>query len=148
MATPNLNLDVLSDANKVTTADWNANWAKIDTWAGLFKNRITDSGTSGIWKWYKYEDGTMECFGQTAPANLAVTGNSAPYYVATANAALPPGFIEKPKVFLQSASFGMIGVTHNPTTSTTTNIALIYWDLVSHASDSCSAHIHCLGKWK
>lgn len=35
--------------------------------------RITDSGTSGIWSWRKWSDGTVECWGRTNTQSYVVT---------------------------------------------------------------------------
>lgn len=62
-----------------STSETNAssikNATNLNTRASALEAKVyvVSSGTSGIWKWKKWSDGTAECYGQTSNASAAVT---------------------------------------------------------------------------
>lgn len=148
MATENLGMIEMTDADMVGTADLMENFNIIDAFAGLFKDKVIESGTSGIWDMLKLENGLMVCAGKSTSFSATFTGSPIATAYSDNIAAFPAGFIAKPKVWLSLHSdqaYNWIGGWESQTTS-----AKVAASFLSNTAGtrSLSVTILAIGRWK
>ena len=117
---------------------------------------IIEEGTSGIWTYRKWSDGTSECWGKSA-VNSAFTVWSAPiYYTSTyiARQNFPSGlFIETPKLVatLGSSSGNDGWIANDSTNFTNANSSGRFYMLRVGApttSATYEVNLYAIGKWR
>lgn len=112
---------------------------------------IVESGTSGIWKYRKWTDGTAECWGRTAAKNYAVTS---PYvngwYANLDQITFPSGlFVDAPIVNATRAETGSGAALLFPSLHTVTSTGFKgFIGSVSSGTYSVSLSIMAKGRWK
>ena len=110
---------------------------------------VVKTGTSGIWTYRKWSDGTAECWGTWSGnlTNYATVTTSMYAYCASVN--FPSGLFTSAPVPTYSAfcngGFALTGTQTNSLTKTASS-----YYLVSSASGTfpCKFHIYAIGKWK
>ena len=112
---------------------------------------VTEQGTSGIWRYRKWNSGIAECWG-TYSASIQVTTSAAPYggyRSAQLNAPnYPSGLFTAAPVVTMTASHSQGYWVNNVADGTSTN-AKFYLSCGSSLSAATrGVHIHAMGKWK
>ena len=108
---------------------------------------VVESGTSGIWTYRKWSDGTSECWG-------IWSGTLSYYYSANGFGGYNSGSIPFPSgVFNASPTVTADGAIGNGfyvgsiPTATSTYVSVIAMG-TALGTVSCMFHIHAMGKWK
>lgn len=115
----------------------------------ILGHAIMEQGTSGIWTYRKWADGTAECWAYT---NKSVTGVNTPapfsgYNYDCGAFAFPTGlFIAVPSATVN----GRKGGNYTCVSYVNASITQIAIELQSSISgtDTCHLYIHAIGKWK
>ena len=109
---------------------------------------IIEQGTSGIWHYRKWSDGTAECWGTMVTGNISVSALSGFYGGTSACDAFPTDlFITKPQVFVNCETWGSgyhLAYAYN-VTKDRCRLGGIRND---GNSSPMTANIHAIGKWK
>ncbi len=114
---------------------------------------IVESGTSGIWTYRKWSDGTAECWGKTAAKTYSFTAQSGNGYYTSESQTLPSGlftsstvgFAERLQGTGSSPSNSLM--TINISSLTTTTISYFVQSTYS-GSQSLAISLYIIGKWK
>lgn len=111
---------------------------------------IIEEGTSGIWTYRKYSDGTAECWGKAGATVNVTTAWGYLYYGSIAVPNFPFTFSAIPisSMTLHSTSgSAMLGA--NTVGVSTTNVGNIYvYSAGNMPSLWCTIDVHTVGKWK
>ena len=113
---------------------------------------VIESGTSGIWTYRKWSDGTAECWGKTDPVTYTHTTQSGYGYYTSANFALPTGLFKTVEVGLADRLQGVGStpsntlITINVRELTTTNFG-VWVQSASSGSQSLAISMYAKGKW-
>lgn len=124
--------------------------ADVKTLIGKILNTpvVVETGTSGIWTYRKWSDGTAECWG-TNTVNLNINnsyGGICFGNLGTIN--LPAGlFLEAPTMNISTNLRGGVGGA-TAREITNTSFALYLWNGVAYNATNISYHTHAIGKWK
>lgn len=110
---------------------------------------IIESGTSGIWSYRKWSDGTAECWGKKI-ASVTTSSSWAGYYTGIIGSIIYPTglFMSVPilNVTLKASNFpGHIYIDGYESASETGIINIAGND---QRTVECHAHLHAKGKWK
>lgn len=112
---------------------------------------IIEEGTSGIWTYRKYSDGTAECWGNYVYNNLPINNPYGyGYYSAEINVNFPTGlFISNPSIQATSGDVAGYGSWFNITTNGTsqTKVRGMMYSITS-VTVTVSIAFHAIGKWK
>lgn len=112
---------------------------------------IVETGTSGIWKYRKWADGTAECWGRTAAKNYAVTSAYVNgWYANLDQVTFPSGlFVDAPIVNATRAETGSGAALLFPSLHTVTSTGFKgFIGSVSSGTYSVSLSIMAKGRWK
>ena len=99
---------------------------------------IVESGTSGIWKYRKWSDGTAECWGKSTNSTGATQRNYKISY--------PTGlFISEPVVSACGNCNGAVnsGVRYASTTASQCDV----W-ITSESASASTLYVYAIGRWK
>lgn len=118
----------------------------------LSTKMVIESGTSGIWIYRKWSDGTAECWGKTDPVTYTLTTQSGYGYYASANFTLPTGLFKTVEVGLADRLQGVGStpsnslITINVRELTTTNFG-VWVQSASPGSQSLAISMYAKGTW-
>ena len=108
---------------------------------------IVEQGTSGIWKYRKWSDGTAECWGMTANASHAMTSPSGNGYWVAENHSLPSGVFTSVNNVQANRNTGQGLVFISVYGVSTTNISC-YVSCTAQLTGSFSIYFSVKGRWK
>lgn len=116
-----------------------------------YKPFVVESGTTDIWTYRKWSDGTAECWGIKGVANVAIsTAYGYAYYSGEINTSFPSGlFTTTPSVNVTSADVAGYGTWFNVTTNGTSKTkvrGLMY--ATTSITTPVNLALHAIGKWK
>lgn len=109
---------------------------------------IIEQGTSGIWTYRKWSDGTSECWGiyQTTASHY-YTGNGF-YGYSSGTIAFPDGlFDSRPIITVDGAIGNGFYLGSIPSNVSATKMEVVAMS-TSSGSASCHYEIHAFGKWR
>lgn len=116
------------------------------SWKGS-SDYIIEEGTSGIWKYRKWYNGTYECWG-TYTETISNYGTAlGGYSYVTSNISIPSGFYELPKMFYSGkigSGFCLTGTGNYVTRSAVKCYAVA----TASGSQATTWDIHLIGRWK
>lgn len=121
--------------------------------AKLLNSRLViEAGTSGIWTYRKWSDGTAECWARTAVTTYTHTTTSGYGYYTSANFALPDGLFQTVTAGFSNRAQGSGStpsntlITVNGRELTTSNFG-VWIQSASSGSQSISISLYVIGKW-
>lgn len=114
---------------------------------------VIETGATGIWKWRKWNDGTVECWGQTAAKTYSFTAQSGTGYYTSESQTLPSdlfvsaiaGFANRLQGTGSTPSNSLMTINVNTLTTTTINY---YVQSTYSGSQSLAICIYIIGTWK
>lgn len=110
---------------------------------------IVEQGTSGIWTYRKWSDGTAECWGRDV-RSITGTSATAPWtgYMFNVGSLNYPSnlFVEVPTVTVT----GAVGAEYCVVSYARGYLALVSIALTSNRSGSqtCTSNVHAIGRWQ
>lgn len=108
---------------------------------------VVETGTSGIWNYRKWSNGTAECWGAWY-GTLSHYSTYAGFYGYYQTVGLPSGlFTVAPIVNYSAYVGGGFALTGTCTANTTTTIS-VYALASGSGSQTVGFHMYCIGKWK
>lgn len=112
-------------------------------------NDIVETGTSGIWTYRKWSDGTAECWGEIPSTAYAITGTWTNGRYASSGIDWPSGlFINTPVASLNKNSSGAGLIWISISSNTSSHVNFYVCDTAGQSSVSLSIAIQAKGKWK
>ena len=112
---------------------------------------VVERGTSGIWTYLKWSDGTAECWGVYA-GSIAITSTWGSIYWGqlTGVPNFPFTFIYNPTVEMSThATNGNAWSSGNINALSTTNCGeILFFSAAKQTSITVRASIHAIGRWK
>ena len=112
---------------------------------------VIEEGTSGIWTYRKWSDGTAECWGYTASVNYAMTKTYGNLYYADLNRIdFPTGLFSSAPVVtgVRNSEGGGTGLVALVLNRTTKDSCGGYSQSASSLTTAVSFSIYAVGKWK
>ena len=116
-------------------------------------NHVVEEGTSGIWTYRKWSDGTAECWGKTAAKTYSCTNQSGNGYYTSESQTFPSGLFQTTTVGFANRLQGTGStpsntlITINVNNLTTTYINYWVQSTVS-GSQSLAISLYIIGTWK
>ncbi len=112
---------------------------------------IVETGTSGIWTYRKWSDGTAECWGYHSNGSTAISTASGGMYMSasTINIAFPSGlFVSAPTVDASTEINKTAPHGFFMTSTGATGVNGRFWCATSGTNANNYVHIQAKGKWK
>lgn len=111
--------------------------------------RIIEEGTSGIWKYRKWDNGDAECWGEYTGTSVAISRHlSGAYYSDAISIEYPFTFSQAPICTVSGGSDDRINWARKFADNRTTRVAVIVIALESQTTADISVNLHAFGKWK
>ena len=115
--------------------------------------RVIESGTSGIWNYRKWSDGTAECWAKTAAKTYSFTAQSGTGYYTSEQQNLPTGLFTS---VITGFTNRLQGTGSTPSNSLMTiNVSNLTTAVISYyvqstysGSQSLAISLYVIGKWK
>lgn len=136
-------------ANEAAIAANEAAIQQIDEEIGGIADYIVEQGTSGDWKYRKWNSGIAECFGYISLGDSVLVSAVGNVYRGNVSVSLPPIFNDIPsnvQITMGSPLSSTIAIQGRALDKD--NLSLYIWKATSGATSEANAAIHAIGTWK